>query len=416
MAVFGEPLTTEAVTAKAVADYPVDEVADVMLRDGSSIRFRPVQQGDREAIKKFYEALSPESITLRFFGTPSIDWVTKWSLDLDYCDRYAIVAEGGPDGDLVAHAGYVRDGERTAEVAFVVADSAQGHGISSLMLFHLAAVARRHGIERFVACVLPSNHRMIDAFRDSGLAVSTRFEDGEVLVALPAAINRAGGTIAGLTAYRSVTEVPEAPELAVVAVPAAQVSAVAAECASAGVRALVVISAGFAEVGEEGLARQRELLEICRGSGMRLVGPNCLGVINTDPAVSLDATFAARRSAAGRIGFLSQSGGLGIPLIEAADRLGLGLSSFVSVGNKADLSGNDLLEYWEEDSATDLILLYLESFGNPRRFARIARRVSARKPIIAVESGRSPAGARAEGRDHHQRGRPRDPVRRRVRI
>src|SRR5581483_9759530 len=179
------------------------------------------------------------------------------------------------------------------------------------------------------------------------------------------------------------------------AVPARSVPAVAEQCAAIGVRALVVISAGFGEVGEEGRSLQRELLEICRASGMRLVGPNCLGVINTDPNVRLNATFAAGRPPAGHVGFLSQSGGLGIALIEAADRLGIGLSSFISVGNKADLSGNDLLEYWEEDPATHLILLYLESFGNPRRFARVARRVSASKPIIAVKSGRSPAGARA---------------------
>ncbi len=160
-------------------------------------------------------------------------------------------------------------------------------------------------------------------------------------------------------------------------------------------RALLVISAGFAEVGSEGAARQRELLETCRQSGMRLIGPNCFGVLNTAARVRLNATFAAHQPPAGPIGFLSQSGGLGIAIIELASRMGLGLSSFVSVGNKADVSGNDLLEYWERDGGTGVVLLYLESFGNPRRFARIARRVGQIKPIAALKSGRSPAGARA---------------------
>jgi acyl-CoA synthetase (NDP forming) len=181
----------------------------------------------------------------------------------------------------------------------------------------------------------------------------------------------------------------------VVAVPAAGVVAVARDCAAAGVRALLVISSDFAESGAAGARRQRELLDVCRGAGIRLVGPNCLGVLNTAPQVRLNATFAPAVSVPGHVGFMSQSGGLGIAIIEAAGRLGLGLSSFVSVGNKADLSGNDFLQYWEQDPGTELALLYLESFGNPRKFARIARRVASRKPIIAVKSGRSAAGARA---------------------
>ena len=159
--------------------------------------------------------------------------------------------------------------------------------------------------------------------------------------------------------------------------------------------ALLVISAGFAEAGEEGAERQRELVEVCRDAGMRLIGPNCMGVLNTDPDVSLNATFAPSPATPGGVAFLSQSGGLGIAIIEAADRLGVGLSSFVSVGNKADLSSNDLLQYWEEDPNTDVALLYLESFGNPRKFARVARRFARKKPILAVKSGRSAAGARA---------------------
>jgi acyl-CoA synthetase (NDP forming) len=189
--------------------------------------------------------------------------------------------------------------------------------------------------------------------------------------------------------------VPKPVELAVIAVPAAAVIDVALQCADHGVKALVVISAGFGETGDAGLERQRELLAVCRRSGMRLVGPNCMGILNTAPEVMLNATFAPEFPPPGRVGFLSQSGALGFAVIDFATALGLGLSSFVSVGNKADISGNDLIDYWEGDERTELILLYLESFGNPRKFARIARRAGRTKPIVAVKGGRTSAGARA---------------------
>jgi acetate---CoA ligase (ADP-forming) len=158
---------------------------------------------------------------------------------------------------------------------------------------------------------------------------------------------------------------------------------------------LVIISAGFSETGEEGIARQRRLMDVCRASGMRVIGPNCMGIMNTDPNVKLDASFAPLFPPRGRVGFSSQSGALGLAVIDYAHQLGLGMSTFVSVGNKADISGNDLINYWENDLETDLILLYLESFGNPRKFSRICRRVAKKKPIVAVKSGRSSAGARA---------------------
>ena len=208
-------------------------------------------------------------------------------------------------------------------------------------------------------------------------------------------INPHASTIEGLPAYASLREVPEAPELAVVGVPAAQVVEVARDCAAAGVGALVVLSAGFSEVGEAGEQRQRELVAVCRAAGMRLVGPNCLGVINTDPAVSLNASFAPGAPPPGRVGFASQSGAFGIAALDLARTHGIGLSSFVSAGDKADLSGNDFLQYWEADERTDVIALYLESFGNPAKFGRIARRITARKPVIVVKSGRSAAGQRA---------------------
>jgi acetyl coenzyme A synthetase (ADP forming)-like protein len=445
-----------ATPARTSEPYPKVCDVDVALRDGSTLHVRPVTVADRPAIEAFLHALSPESIGFRFFGQIDLDWVANWSTDVDYADRYALVATTGGEERIVAHAAYIRTGGDRAEVAFTVADAWQGQGIATIMLAHLAAAAEEHGIAVFVAEVLPNNHRMIGVFRDSGFAVALRPREGVITVELPTSrseqtrerfeqrtqvaavaavrrflcprsvavigasrkrktvggellrnlcsdgfagkvypVNRRAGKIAGRQAYGSIVDVPEPVDLAVIAVPAEQVSAVARECASAGAHGLLVISAGFAEVGDEGIARQRELLAICRQAGMRLVGPNCLGVLNTAPDVRLNATFVGRPPPAGPIGFLSQSGGLGIAIIEAASRMGLGLSSFVSVGNKADVSGNDLLEYWEHDPDTDVVLLYLESFGNPRRFARIARRVGREKPIVAVKSGRSPAGARA---------------------
>jgi acetate---CoA ligase (ADP-forming) len=208
-------------------------------------------------------------------------------------------------------------------------------------------------------------------------------------------VNPKAGFVQSVSAYPSIEAVPGPVDLAVVVVPAAAVPAILEACGRAGVAAAVVISAGFRETGEEGAARERVLLECTRRHGMRLVGPNCLGVLNTEPAVALDATFAPTFPAAGRIAFSSQSGALGLAILEYSAQLNLGISHFVSVGNKADVSGNDLLEYWEQDPGTDLILLYLESFGNPRRFTQIARRVGRTKPIVAVKSGRTGAGQRA---------------------
>jgi acetyl coenzyme A synthetase (ADP forming)-like protein len=440
----------------SAAEYPREREADVVLRDGATVHVRPIRPDDGPAVRAFFEAVSPESIGFRFFGTPSLSWATSWAVDVDYADRFGLVVESGSPCSIVAHAVYVRIDASRAEVAFLVTDAWQGHGIATILLAHLAEVAQRHGISTFVAEVLPHNHRMVDVFRESGFPVEVRSRPDALELELPTSLSEAAierfqereriaavaavrsflepssvavigasrrrGTIGGeilhnlidgrftgtvypvnekadrvqsLPAYHSVRDIPGAVDLAVVAVPAAGVVAVARDCAAAGVRALLVISSDFAESGAEGAQRQRELLDVCRGAGIRLVGPNCLGVLNTAPQVRLNATFAPPVSLPGRVGFMSQSGGLGIAIIEAAGRLGLGLSSFVSVGNKADLSGNDFLQYWEQDPGTELALLYLESFGNPRKFSRIARRVASRKPIVAVKSGRSTAGARA---------------------
>jgi acetyl coenzyme A synthetase (ADP forming)-like protein len=431
-------------------------VADVALRDGSTVRVRPVRTGDEPAIRAFLERVSPESIAFRFFGVPNLEWVIAWSIDVDYTDRFALVVETGTPRAIIAHAAYVRMNQASAEVAFLVADAWQGRGIATILLAQLAAVAEQHRISTFIAEVLPANHRMIEVFRESGFPVEmrsrpdaieielptslsaqalARFEERERVAAVAAvrsvlqpksvavigasrhrgtvgrevlhnllasefngpvyAVNEHADVVQSLPAYHSIGAVPAEVELAVIVVPAARVVGVARECAAAGVRALLVISAGFAEAGEEGAERQRELVEVCRGAGMRLVGPNCLGVLNTAAEIRLNATFAPRQATPGTVGFMSQSGGLGIAIIEEARRLGVGLSSFVSIGNKADLSGNDLLQYWDQDPGTELALLYLESFGNPRKFARIAPLVAQHKPVVAVKSGRSAAGARA---------------------
>ncbi len=436
--------------------YPVEQEAEVVLRDGSTVHVRPVRSDDEAGVREFVQGISPDSIAFRFFGLPSVEWITAWSLEVDYVDRFALVVETGSPRRIVAHAAYIRSGPETAEVAFLVTDAWQSRGISSILLAHLAGIADRHGIRRFTAIVLPANHRMIEVFRTSGFPVEihsgrdgvvvefptslspealARFAEREHVATVAAvshflaprsvavigasrrrgtvggevmhnivssdfqgpvyAINPHTGTVQGLPAFTSIAEVPEPVELAVVVVPAEQVTLVARDCARAGVRGLLVISSGFAEIGGEGAARQAELVAICRDSGMRLIGPNCLGVLNTAPGVCLNATFAPHRAIPGGVGFMSQSGGLGIAIIEASDRLGIGLSSFVSVGNKADLSGNDLIRYWQDDPNTRVGLLYLESFGNGRKFARIAPRFARRKPLLAVKSGRSPAGARA---------------------
>ena len=457
---------------ESAGTYPSDREAEVTLRDGSTVHVRPVRPDDKLAIREFLEGVSPESIGFRFFGAINLDWVTAWAVAVDYPDRFALVAETGTPRRIIAHAAYIKvkpalpDGETasiestgdrsSAEIAFLVADAWQGKGISTLLLAHLAAVAEQHGITTFWAMVLPSNHRMIDVFRQSGFPVEVRSSPDTILVELPTslseeavarfdererlaaiaavrrfldprsvavigasrrqdsvggrilhnilasgfkgsvyAVNEHAGAVQSLRAYRSVADIEIQVELAVVAVPAERVVTVARECAAVGVRALLVISAGFAEMGEEGARRQQELLAVCRHAGIRIIGPNCLGVINTAESVRLNATFAPDPPTRGRVALMSQSGGLGIAIIEAADRAGVGLSSFVSVGNKVDLSGNDMLPYWEQDPDTDLALLYLESFGNPRKFARVAPRFARTKPLIAVKSGSSAAGARA---------------------
>ena len=342
---------------------------------------------------------------------------------------------------------------KVAEVAFLVQDAHQGRGIAQLLLEHLAQAGRERGVDMFEAEVLPENQRMIQIFREAGYHVAGGYEDGVMRLVFPIdatdtsvsvmqarehraearsiqnffnarsvavigasrrqdtigqtlvrnlvlgdyqgrvyVVNPAAKSVAGLPAYPSVSDIPDEVDIAIVAVPSEAVPDVVLDCANKGVHGLVVVSSGFAETGDEGRQRQRRLVGLARSYGLRLIGPNCLGIINTAAEYSLNASLAPTMPPRGRAGFFCQSGALGVAILEKVGRRGLGLSTFVSAGNRADVSGNDLLQYWEEDDATEVVLLYLESIGNPRKFSRIARRVSRRKPVIAVKSGRSTQG------------------------
>jgi acetate---CoA ligase (ADP-forming) len=437
--------------------YPAHREADVVLRDGSTVQVRPVRPDDEPAMLGFLEGLSEESRAFRFFSAgANLAAAAKLMVDVDYAGRFGLVATRGSGEGIVGQANYFVSEPGQAEVAFTIADHLQGRGLATILLAHLAQPAEDAGIHVFVAEVMPRNHLMIDVLRESGFPVEVsslpgllrielptsfspeavgRFEERDRLAALaavrhffePKAVavigaSRERGTVGGevfhnvlatgfegvvypvnpaaevvqsVRAYPSVADVPAEVDLAVIAVPAPHVVGVARDCAAKGIPALVVISSGFAEVGPEGAERQRELLEVCRANGMRVIGPNCLGILNTSGAERLNATFAPGMPPPGNVGFATQSGALGLALIDLADERALGVSSFASIGNRADITANDLLEYWESDAATHVALLYIESFSDPRRFSRLSRRMGRRMPIVVVKSGRSAAGERA---------------------
>ncbi|MBI4516978.1 MAG: GNAT family N-acetyltransferase [Deltaproteobacteria bacterium] len=438
--------------------------ADAVLRDGSSIHIRAIRPDDKERLRDHFQHLSMRSIYFRFFGAKKrlTDEELARFTELDFVRQVALVAtlRGEREriigvGRYTAVPGDGADSHR-AEVAFAVLDEYQGRGIGTLLLEHLAPIARANGISEFEAEVLGENNRMLQMFAASGFKVKRALEAGVFHITFPSVetdrflelslqrerhaaaqsvraflsprsvavvgasrhpgtigaallsnlkrdgftgpiypVNPGAGEIAGLRCYPSVSAIDGPVDLAIIAVPAAAVEPAVADCARAGVRGVVVISSGFAEVSAAGRAAQQRLTELVRASGMRMVGPNCMGVLNTDPAISLNATFAPTWPPAGNIGMSSQSGALGLAILDYVHTRNLGVSTFVSVGNKADVSSNDLLAYWGEDPHTDVIVLYLESFGNPRKFARVAPELARRKPIVAVKSGRSVAGTRA---------------------
>lgn len=422
------------------------------------MRIRPITPADGDLLVDFFERLGPESRYYRFFRvkTSLPPEEVAYFTTVDYAARMALIAIY--DGRMVGVARYDAEGETpdVAEVAFSVSDDMQGHGIGTSLLQLITAYARDHGITGFRAFVLPENVQMMRVFRNSGYELKRTVEDGIFTVDFPVAytedaraaaeererravtasvlplffprsiavigastregsigntlfrnllhhgytgtlypVNSRAQVVNAVRAYPSIKDVPDQVDLAYIVVPSDHVLDVVKECDEAKVRGLVVISAGFSEVGGEGVEREAELLEVVRNAGMRMVGPNCMGVLNTAPSVSMDGTFAPVYPPGGNVAMSSQSGALGIAILQYAKQTGLGISQFVSVGNKADVSGNDLLMAWEDDPQTDVILLYLESFGAPRRFARIAPRVARKKPIVAVKSGRTATGSRA---------------------
>jgi acyl-CoA synthetase (NDP forming)/RimJ/RimL family protein N-acetyltransferase len=430
--------------------YPAHWEADVVLRDGGTAHLRPIRADDADRLRRFYSRLSDETIYFRFFSLLrelSDKDVEKFT-HVDHVDRVALIATVGEE--MLGVVRYERIGPHAAEVAFNIEDAQQGRGVGSVFLEHIAAAARERGISQFVADVLPNNRKMLRVFRDAGYVVQHAMDDGVVrlefeleptedsrsvtqerehraesasvrrllrpssvvvvgasrtehsigravlrhivdggFTGLVHAVNRQAQQVSGVTSFRRVADVPGALDLAVIAVPAEEVDEVVADCAAKGVRALLVISSGFAEAGPDGEQRQLRLVRHARGSGMRVIGPSSFGLVVTDPEVALNASLSAVMPRRGTIGLFAQSGALGIALLDNVVHRDLGISSFVSAGNRVDVSGNDLMQFWEDDDRTEAVLLYLESLGNPRKFSRVARRLARRKPVVVVKAGRT---------------------------
>ena len=417
----------------------------VILRDGTTATLRPAAADDHRLLQGFLARISPESYGRRFFGeTPFEVAATRMLAPEPVGEKLVLFVLTGEPSHIIATGEYVREGPDadTAEVAFLVDDAFHGKGLGTLILERLALVAARHGIVRFTAVTMARNRPMLRMFQSSGFEVNRHLEYGEVelafsIVPSEASVARMEGreraaTVAslrpffspksvvvfglserpesasrrlmqGLTAggftgraylvnpnlpgaYPSLAELPERPDLALLALAQGAVLAAVDACGAAGVRAVAVVSAGFAESGTVGAELQKELVRRVRGYGMRLLGPNSLGLLNAAEGVRLNASLAPALPPPGNVAVSSQSGALALAMLEHAAAAGLGLASLVSLGNKADVSSNDLLQYWEDDPQVRLIVLYLASFGNPRRFARLARRVGRQKPLLVVKA------------------------------
>jgi acyl-CoA synthetase (NDP forming)/GNAT superfamily N-acetyltransferase len=430
-----------------------------LLADGTTVQIRPAGAGDFEAVKAMHDAMSPGNAYLRFFSLSrsAAGLEAKRITREPGADHAALLALYG--GEVVGVASYevARQGSeagKTAEVAFAVADTMHHKGIATLLLEHLVSRARTSQIESFTAETLSENISMLRVFSDAGLPARSTRAEGVVSITIPLppddtgkqlqeyldtvalrersanvaslrpvfaprsvvvvgasrrpgtvgraildniksggytghlyAVNPNARQIGGIPCYPDVASLPQAPDLALVAVPPAAVLDAAEACGARGVRGLVVLTTGL------DTAASADLLAACRRHGMRLIGPNCFGV--AVPGIGLDATFAAANPAPGIAGLVMQSGGLGFAMVDHLSRLGIGISSFASVGNKLDVSSNDMLMWWEQDEVTKVAVLYIESFGNPRKFARTARRVGARMPVLTVHAGRSEAGQQA---------------------
>lgn len=435
----------EPVDSAPAALYPAHWEADVVLADGGTAHLRPIVPQDAPLLEDFHSRLSERTIYYRFFSAKrklSEQEVRRFTV-VDYDDRVALVALIG--GRLIGVARYDRLNDTDAEVAFVVEDAHQGRGIGSVLLEHIAAAARERGVRRFVAEVLAENRQMIRVFTDAGYSATRSFESGTVSLTFPIeptalsvevaqarehraeyrsverllhprsvavvgasrragslgrtvleslieagfphpiyAVNPQANEIAGVPAFPSVRDLPDAVDLAVVCTPGDEVLGVVTDCAAQGVKGLVVIS-------DVDVAQERRLAALARAGGMRVVGPSAFGIADTGSR--LNATLSRRLPDRGPVGLFSQSGALGIALLEAARLRGIGLSSFVSAGRRADVSGNDLLQFFEEDEATSVVLLWLETFGNPRKFVRLARRIGRQRPVVVLRAGRTPLSA-----------------------
>ncbi|KGM14274.1 bifunctional acetate--CoA ligase family protein/GNAT family N-acetyltransferase [Cellulomonas bogoriensis] len=440
--------------------YPVHWEADVVLRDGGTAHVRPIRTADGPALQQFHVGQSERSTYFRFFAPlarlPERD-LARFT-HVDHVDRVALVAVTG-HGDherIIAVARYDRVEGRTAEAAFNVADDHHGRGLGSVLLEHLAAAARERGIRRFTAEVLPQNAQMLGIFREAGYEVTQHLDDGIVTVTFgldpterslavmadrehraearsvhtllsPRAVlvvsddhgaPLAEAVLASLTAtdpaprpevhhvgpaqappsvrtWPRTADVPPV-DLLVLAVRSTHARTVLQDPAATA-RAVVVLSDGFAETGTDGLTRQRDLVRTAHAAGMRLLGPGSFGFLRrTTDTTTVNATLTAHLPPDGGTALFCQSAPLGVGMLESARRRRLGVSTFVSSGNRADVSGNDLMQFWTEDPRTDVVALYLESIGNPRKFTRVARRLAAAKPVVVLTAGRSghvvPAG------------------------
>ena len=433
--------------------YPVAYETDVVLTDGATAHVRPIRPDDVERLVAFHARQSPQSIYYRYFSPrprlsdKDVDHLTN----VDYVDRMALIALRGDD--LIGVARYDRWRHRAeAEVAFFVDDANHGRGLATVLLEHLAVRAREIGLTAFTASVLPENRKMIGVFTQAGFETATRFADGVIEVRLelsptPEAeakieerartaasvavrrllsprsvavigasrerrtisrdlltnlyagdfegpiypVNPSAHHVGGVRASASILDIDDEVDLAVIVVPAPNVAQVVEECGRKQVYGVVVLSAGFAERGEDGAALEADVLRVARSWGIRVVGPNCLGIINTDPAVRLYATFAQVAPARGRVSLLSESGMVGAAIIARAGEVGVGISSFVALGNRADVSVNDMLQDWAGDEHTDVVSMYIESFGNARHFSRLARQLTRVKPVVAVKAGLVPS-------------------------
>jgi acyl-CoA synthetase (NDP forming)/GNAT superfamily N-acetyltransferase len=439
-----------------VPGAPPTAPADVLLSDGSVGVIRPLRLTDREALLALHDEVGLESLRLRFFSPSREAGHAYVDHLLAQHESGQVLALGLWQHHRLGGLATAERLDDEAEVAFLVADELRGHGVGTLLLEHLAAAARSAGVRRFTAEVLAENGAMIRVFIDAGFEITRHLDRGVITVemdtqvsegALRAADNRESqaeaasltalmrpqrvavvgarrdGTgvgasiidsivqggylgdlvvihpsaekVCGVPAYRSFAEAPGPVDLVLVAVPPDEVIACIEEAADAGTRAAVVITSGFAEMGSAGAALQRELVRTARERGIRVVGPNCLGLLDNQPDVRLSATFGGANPPTGGLAIASQSGGVGIVVIDLARRLGLGVGHFVSLGNKADVSGNDLLAAWADDPEVTAAALYLESFGNPAKFARVGRRFAESKPLLGVVGGRSGSGQRA---------------------